>query len=295
MRTWQPLEAIVERIEGTPALDKVADVLSPVLRKAIPGGPAEDLLSGTPAGHPLHPVLVTIPIGAWTSASVCDALGERSAARRLVGFGCLAAVPTALSGANDWLSTQGAERRVGLVHALLNYSALTLYGLSWRARHRGEQGRGVTLALAGAGVLSASGWLGGHLSYALGVGVDTTVFEQLPQDWTDAGPESALPAEGEIAQLTVGPHPLLVSRRHGTVTAMLDRCTHRGGPLHEGQVDNGCVTCPWHGSVFSLDDGLVQSGPATRPQPVFETRLRNGRLEVRRVESRSLRTNPVGP
>jgi nitrite reductase/ring-hydroxylating ferredoxin subunit len=46
--------------------------------------------------------------------------------------------------------------------------------------------------------------------------------------------------------------------------------------------------------VFSLDDGLVQSGPATRPQPVFETRLRNGRLEVRRLESRSLRTNPVG-
>jgi nitrite reductase/ring-hydroxylating ferredoxin subunit/uncharacterized membrane protein len=234
-----------------------------------------------------------MPIGAWVSAAVLDGTGNTTAARRLVGLGCLAALPAAAAGANDWSTTDGAERRVGFVHALLNDAALTSYWLSWRARRRGNHTKGVALSLVGVGFLGAGGWLGGHLAYAQGVGVDTTAFQQVPQDWTDAGAESDVPAAG-ICQLTAYGIPLLITRRGDGMVAMLDRCTHRGGPLSEGEVSGDCVVCPWHGSRFALADGSVRGGPASRPQPTLETRVRDGRVEVRRAEPRVLRTNPVG-
>ena len=76
MRIWQPLERIVDRIETSSALDAPAEALSGGLRKAIPQGAVEDVLSGTPIGHPLHPAMVTVPIGAWTSSLVFDVIGD---------------------------------------------------------------------------------------------------------------------------------------------------------------------------------------------------------------------------
>ncbi|MFN2563246.1 MAG: Rieske 2Fe-2S domain-containing protein [Jatrophihabitans sp.] len=295
MRTWQPLEQLIGRIEQLSVLDRPADLVNGVLRKAIPQGSVEDALSGTPIGHPLHPAMVTVPIGAWTSSLVFDVIGDDTAARRLIAIGCVSALPTAAAGAADWMSTHGPERRVGLVHALLNYTALGAYAMSWLARRRGRRARGVMLSLAGAGLVSASGWLGGHLSYSLGIGVDTTVFEQLPEDWTDVTAETVLPADGEFVAADAGGVPVLLSRHNGTVTALADRCTHRGGPLHEGELDGGCVVCPWHGSAFSLADGSVQAGPATRPQAVLETRIENGRLQVRRQDRRTMRTQLADP
>jgi nitrite reductase/ring-hydroxylating ferredoxin subunit/uncharacterized membrane protein len=294
VRLWPPLEQIVERIEQLSALDRPAELVNGALRKAIPQGSVEHALSGTPIGHPLHPAMVTVPIGAWTSSLAFDVLGDRTAARRLIAIGCLAALPTAAAGASDWMSTHGPERRVGLVHALLNYAALGAYGMSWRARRRGRRARGIALSVAGAGLVSASGWLGGHLSYSLGIGVDTTVFQQLPQEWTDVAGEAELPAEGELACVEADGVAVLLTRRGETISALLDRCTHRGGPLHEGEVSDGCVVCPWHGSAFSLTDGSVQAGPATRPQAVFDTRVENGRVQIRRAERRTMRTQPVG-
>jgi len=141
-----------------------------------PRGPAKEVLRGTPLGHPLHPALVAVPIGAWASATLFDLLGDDAGARRLTAIGCLAALPAALAGGTDWLSTDGAQRRVGMVHALLNDAALTCYTLSWRARRRGARSRGLVLSLAGGGLLGAGAWLGGHLAYSLGVGVETANF-----------------------------------------------------------------------------------------------------------------------
>lgn len=53
---------------------------------------------------------------------------------------------------------------------------------------------------------------------------------------------------------------------------LADRCSHASGPLSEGDVVDGCVTCPWHGSVFRLADGWNVGGQATAPQPCFVTR-----------------------
>ncbi|MDQ2749934.1 MAG: Rieske 2Fe-2S domain-containing protein [Actinomycetota bacterium] len=288
------VDRILERIESAEVLDKPSEYLAAAVGKALPKGKLQDLVSGTPLGHPLHPVLVAIPIGSWTAASYLDAtFGDRSAARKLVGFGVLAALPTALSGANDWATTAGAERRVGLVHALLNDVALALYTGSWLARRRGRHLRGAGLALAGATVLGAAGWLGGHLAYGLGIGVDTTAFQQFPEQWTDVAAEADVPASQGIAGDVEGV-AVLLARHDGQIIALSDRCTHRGGPLHEGSIDAGCVTCPWHESVFALADGSVLSGPATRPQPVAEVRVVDGRVQVRRRSERTLRSNPVG-
>lgn len=288
------LDKLAERLERATVLDKPSDALAALLRHVLPPGPVEDAASGTAIGHPLHPLLVTVPIGSWIAATYLDLTGgSAKAAQRLVGLGNLAALPTALTGANDWLTTSGGERRVGLAHATLNYTALGLYLGSWQARRKGRRGKGAALALAGAGAVGAAGWLGGHLSYALGVGVDTTAFQQFPAEWTDACAESqvtATPTMFEVAAV-----PVLLVRHHGAVVALADRCTHRGAPLHEGEIADGCVVCPWHGSRFELYDGSVTSGPATRPQPTLEVREVAGRIQVRRAdEPRDLRTNPVG-
>lgn len=287
-------DQVLGRLEQATVLDRTADLTATLLRKIIRPGPVEDVLSGRQIGHPAHPALVALPIGSWATATVLDVTGgDAAAARRAVGLGVLFAVPTALSGASDWLSTEAAERRVGLVHAVANYAGLSLQIASWVHRRRGRRGRGAALSLAAMTCVGAGGWLGGHLAYALGVGVDTTVFQQLPVDWTDVTDESSVPATGSLG-VEAGGIPILLTRVDGAVAALVDRCTHRGAPLHEGDVADGCVTCPWHGSVFDLSDGAVVSGPATRPQPVFEVDIRGGRVFVRRREVRTLRTHPSG-
>jgi nitrite reductase/ring-hydroxylating ferredoxin subunit/uncharacterized membrane protein len=286
------LDRVVDRLEGWDASDAVSDAVSRAVRGLVPAGRAENLASGTPLAHPLHPVLVGVPIGTWTAVPVLDALAaDDQTTRRVVGLGLLAAVPTAYTGIADWLTTSGAERRVGLVHALANSGALVLQTASWQARRTGARGRGAALSLAALALTGVAGWLGGHLAYALGVGVDTTVFQHLPPDWTDTVAESEV-TDG-LTRCDVGGVPIVIFRVDGRIVALADRCTHRGGPLHEGELADGCITCPWHGSVFDAD-GLVRSGPASRPQPSLETRVVNGRVQMRWQTQRTLRTNPVG-
>jgi nitrite reductase/ring-hydroxylating ferredoxin subunit len=76
--------------------------------------------------------------------------------------------------------------------------------------------------------------------------------------------------------------PVMVARVDGALYALSDHCAHRGGPLHEGELHDGTITCPWHHSVFDVRDGTLIHGPAAYPQPAWETRVREGRVEVRR-------------
>jgi nitrite reductase/ring-hydroxylating ferredoxin subunit/uncharacterized membrane protein len=278
--------ALSERIGSLAGLDGPATAIAGKIRDILPPGPAKDALSGSWLGHPLHPLLTDIPIGTWTSATILDLVGgeaSRPAARRLIGTGLLAAAPTAWAGWSDWAdSEQGddAVRRVGMAHAIANGTAVLLYGASLCARRRGAHTAGVLLGLAGAGAVGAGGWLGGDLAYARGTGVDETAFVQGPEDWTPALDASMLTAD-RPAVATVGDVEVLLVRRDGTIHALADRCNHRGGPLHEGEFVDGCIECPWHGSRFRLEDGSLERGPATYPQPVFEAREREGRVEIR--------------
>ena len=171
-------------------------------------------------------------------------------------------------------------RRVGIVHAAANVAAVGLFGASLAARRGGARGSGKLLALLGAGMVGVSGHLGGHLSYAEGVGVDQTAFEDPPEDWTPVLRESEL-TEGEAA---VRPG----ARRGRPGRARRRRPARALGPLlaprrgaRRGRVGDGCVTCPLHGSVFRLSDGAVLRGPAAYPQPVWQVRVRGGVVELK--------------
>lgn len=280
------MHRLAERVGTLDRLDSVSERISAAVRGAVGTGQAKDVLSGRWLGHALHPLMTDIPIGSWLSATLLDLLGGRDtqkAADRLIGVGIMAAVPTAASGFSDWADTtltSDRVRRIGAVHAMLNSAALGLYGLSWAARKRDRRARGVMLALAGGGLLTAGGHLGGHLSYSRGVGVDQTTFEYGPGDWTAALEDGEL-AEGETTTVDVADVTLMVTRLGGRVHALRDRCSHRGGPLHQGEIEDGCVVCPWHATAFRLEDGSPVRGPAGSPQPVYDVRVREGTIEVR--------------
>ena len=278
-----PAGAAVTGIEQASALDHLADPLTKAVRNALPAGPLKNGLSGTWLGHTLHPLLTDVPIGAWTSSLILDAVGgrqSRRAADRLIAVGILAALPTAATGIADWGDTQAKERRVGMVHAVANTTALALFSGSLLARRRGRRARGIALSLAGGGALGLGGYLGGHLTFALGLGVDRTAFESWPEDWIDATADDNV-LEGRLLRATVNGVDAVLTRYQGAVVALADRCTHRGAPLHEGELCDGAIVCPWHQSVFRLADGTIEQGPATRPAPRFEARVRDDRVELR--------------
>ena len=279
--------ALSERIASIEALDGAGSFLAKKIRGMLPaGGGVKDVLSGVQIGHALHPLLTDVPVGAWTSATMLDLVGgegSRPAAQKLVGIGLAAAGPTAITGWTDWADTEPGNdtvRRLGMVHAAANVTAVLLYGASFAARRRGSHRTGVLFGLAGAGAMGAGGWLGGDLVFARGVGVNQTAFDSEPGDWTAVLDASMLPDDRPTAALA-GELALVIVKRNGTIYALADRCAHRGGPLHEGELEGGCISCPWHGSCFRLDDGSVVRGPSAYPQPTYEARINDGRVEVR--------------
>lgn len=277
----------MKALEGAAVLDGPAKAIGKRVRGTLSPGVVKDALSGTWLGHAVHPMLTDVVIGSFTSATLLDLIGgdETGRAReRLIAVGIAAYGPTALTGVNDWADTEPADdgvRRVGLVHAATNAIALSLQLVSLAARRRGDRRTGAVLGAAGTAVLGAGGYLGGHLSFAKGVGPDQTVFDPGPQEWTAAGDTVEL-RDGESLRLVVDDTPVMVLRRGDRLRAIHDRCSHRGCPLSDGDVDGEMVECNCHGSRFSLTDGAVLRGPATAPQPAFDVRERNGRIELRR-------------
>jgi nitrite reductase/ring-hydroxylating ferredoxin subunit/uncharacterized membrane protein len=276
----------MERLGALDVLDEPTKKLAKLVRNAKRPPKIDEALSGTWLGHPVHPLLILLPLGSWTSAVLLDWLGgkdSQKAADILLGAGIVSAVPTVATGFADWADTEPASdtvRRVGIAHAALNATGTVLFAGSLAARAGGSRARGKLLALAGVGAVSASGYLGGHLTYAEGVGVDMTTFEDYPEDWTQALADAAL-GEGEMKAVEVGGVSILIARRGGNVYALSNTCVHRGGSLADGELTGDCVKCPLHGSVFQLADGSVEQGPAAYPQPALETRVREGSIEVR--------------
>jgi nitrite reductase/ring-hydroxylating ferredoxin subunit len=280
---------LAERIEGIQQLDGAGEALKSVVDRYIPERTElKDFLSGTWLGHPLHPLLTDVVVGAWTSSFLLDLMPgrrTRKASDRLVDVGILAAVPTDLAGLSDWTDTRGRRRRVGLVHAGANLLALCLYASSSVARKRGRRLRGWSLSAAGFGVANVSAYLGGHLAFGQGIGVAQTSFEEGPTDWQPAIADADLP-QGSPRTASVGGVELLLVRRGDAIHAISNRCSHRGCSLNEGDFSgDATVVCPCHGSTFSLQDGALLHGPATAPEPAYLTRVRDGKVEVRLAQA----------
>jgi nitrite reductase/ring-hydroxylating ferredoxin subunit len=283
------LRELAERIEGIQQLDSAGGALKSLVDRYIPQrSELKDLLCGTWLGHPLHPVLTDVVVGAWTSSFLLDLIPgrrTRKASDRLIDAGILAALPTALTGLADWTDVWGRTRRVGLVHAGANVVALGLYASSSLSRKRGRRLRGWWLSTTGFGVATVSAYLGGHLSFGKGVGVDQNAFEAAPTDWQPAIPSEEL-QDDVPTPVTVGGAEVLLLQRGATIHAISNRCSHRGCSLHEGDFTGlNRVVCRCHGSTFSLDDGAVLHGPTTAPLRAYRTRVREGKVEVRLAQA----------
>ena len=289
-RQLTPLEPLIRRVESAEALDAPAKSVGRFIRNKVAQGKNKELLSGTWLGHAVHPMLTDVVIGSFISASVLDVLAGREgnkASKRLIALGIAAYTPTALTGLNDWADSEVADdriRRAGAVHALTNATAAWLYAASLVARRRGARGAGVVFSTAGASVLMAGGYLGGHLTLSRGVGAEQTVFDPGPTDWTPAADASQL-RDGQPTRSIVDDTPVLLLKDGELIFAIHDRCSHRGCSLSEGALDGEEIVCACHGSRFDRRDGAVKGGPATAPQPAFQVRVRDGVVEVRRLSA----------
>lgn len=87
--------------------------------------------------------------------------------------------------------------------------------------------------------------------------------------------------EGQPFAAQVKGQSIVLVRRGGSVSAIGGTCSHWGAPLAEGELVDGCLECPWHGSRFRLADGSVARGPATSPQLAYDVRQTGDRLELR--------------
>jgi uncharacterized membrane protein len=192
------LDEVVERVGDDERLDPVVAAVTRGAA-ALGGSALGPLLQGRWLGHSVHPLMTDIPIGCWTCSFMLDLAGGRAArpaSRRLIAWGVLSALPTAATGLAE-LATIGerdpspepdggepgaggpldddrrrhaASRRIAVVHAGLNASAVVAYAASWNHRRRDRHVRGLAAGLVGATLATAAGHLGGHLAYVRGVG-----------------------------------------------------------------------------------------------------------------------------
>lgn len=275
--------------DGFRWLDRVAEPLQDAVLRlfSTPAGhAAKTWLNGTPLRHRVHPALIVAPLGAWTTAALLDFLdardGDRGPARgadAAIAFGVVSALPTAAAGLADWADLHDHPRRVGALHAILNTTALALYGASLGLRAARRRGPARATAALGYGVVLLSGALGGELVYTLGVNVPYQLYPKPPNAWVDVLASHEL-LEGQHRVVEVERVPTLLLRHGGQVYAVEEWCPHAGGPLGEGEFDGTCVTCPWHGSRFDLTDGRPLDGPASVPLRTYAVRESGGRIAL---------------
>jgi nitrite reductase/ring-hydroxylating ferredoxin subunit/uncharacterized membrane protein len=278
-----------------PWLDKISASLQKTTNRFF-GEPGQstykikDILNGVWLGHVIHPLLVAIPIGSWTATTFLDIVwladqdeGVAKSADITMWLGIGGAVASATTGLTNWVDTDGPDQRTGILHALINSSALSLNLASAILRLTGQRRLAIMLALGAYGLVSYSGYLGGELAYSNGIGVNHVAWEGGSEDFVAIMDEAELEA-GKLTRVDVDGIPAVLFKEGKAIYAMAATCSHLAGPLDEGRVENGVVYCPWHNSGFRLCDGSVSNSPAVYAQPTFDVRTRNSKIELRRRE-----------
>ena len=255
-----------------------------------PGRLLEDLMHGTKVlGHPLHPAITDIPMGAWAVAVVADYAAHftnrlpTEAGDVALAVALATALLAVLTGYTDFRHTFAHERRVALTHGLIMSAAVTLGVVSMALRWWSGSAihpLAVGLSTAGLGLLIVGGYFGGHLVFGLGSAVNRNAFAEGSDDFVAVGVANDF-AEGTLTRVVAAGMPVLMVRKEGELHAIGAVCSHAGGPLDEGTLNRGVVTCPWHGSRFCITNGKVKHGPATFSQPVFVVRDINGNVAVK--------------
>lgn len=254
------------------------------------GRQLKSLLNGTYIlRHPLHPALTDVPIGAWTVGVVADYAAHftsripESAGDIALIVGLLVALAALVTGYTDFMDTFALERRFATAHGLIMTFVIAVDAVSVFLRWFAGPGAhpvAVALSTVGWALVLLGAWYGGHVVFGTGYSVNREAFLDGPSDWADAGAAADVPAAG-LHLVEAGGMQVLLVRDRGAICALSDVCSHAGGPLHEGTLENGIVTCPWHSSRFRIRDGRAVTGPATFDQPRLEVREVDGRLQVK--------------
>ncbi len=267
----------------------------------------KDLLEGKPFGHPLHPILVHLPIGLFTlsfALDLCAFIWPEASTLVRGSFYCILAgvissLLAAIPGFVDYtdIREDHPAKKPATLHMILNLVAVGLYAvdLGLRASSLGRSPVPILpflVSLAALGVLGYSGYVGGTLVYDDGVGVGrhrrktelpaktiriSTQGSDLENGFLEIPGADALAEQGTMCFEVNGVAITLV-KSDGKCFAVQEFCTHRFGPLSEGCVKSGAVVCPWHGSTFDLNTGAVKSGPAKVSLKTFAVKEREGKV-----------------
>jgi nitrite reductase/ring-hydroxylating ferredoxin subunit/uncharacterized membrane protein len=290
LRHWSGV--LVERL---PWLDKLSMPLQRWLSKVYgqPNQPSyrvKDALNGVWLGHPLHPALVQIPIGAWTASLALDLAwlskqegGIARGSDLLMWTGLIGAAGAAVAGMTNWVDTDGPEQRTGMWHALLNGGVTVLNLTSALLRLTKRRRSAIALSSIAYALTLYSTYIGGELAYSTAIGVNHVAWEGGLNTFVPVMEEAAL-RPGKLTRVDVAGIPAVLYKEGRTIYAIAATCSHLGGPLDEGRCENGIVYCPWHRSGFHLSDGSVANSPAVYAQPTFAVRVRNGIIELCRLE-----------
>lgn len=249
--------------------------------------------------HPIHPMLVSFPIGLWVAGFVFDLLGVASgnvylhiaAYYALIG-GCIGAVLAAVPGVIDLFGAvppNSSARQRGYIHGALNTAALLLF--IYIAVRRGDpmvRPDGVSLALSLLGVLGIgiSAWLGGTLAYRNQIGVEHLYAnagqekERTLDSWDRPVVNKSELGDGQMILAKIQGERVVVGRCGEGFFAFSDHCTHKGGPLFDGALVGCTVQCPWHGSQFDITTGRVVAGPAKQKIELYETQIKGNEVYV---------------
>ena len=252
--------------------------------------PVKDLLNGTWLGHPLHPAVTDVPIGALLVAVVLDLAAQPDAAFWALLVGQLAFLASVLTGLADYTDADGTARTRATVHGMVMVigGGLTSASLILRQGGTGDGTLQTALLIVGFLVITAGAYIGGDIVFVLGNMVSRHAFRGAGTKWVRLD-------VGDLTDLATLPHATPTKARAGindlvlvrigtTVHALHAVCSHAGGPLPQGEIVDGCIECPWHGSRFRLDNGQVAQGPALYDQPTYEIRAaEGGGYEVRRT------------
>lgn len=283
--------------EPQPFAERLSDTLQHLIQVVVgsqrkPPRRLRSLLNGTWFGHPLHPVITDLPITAWMLTAIFDIIWlithttwAAYGAFVAVIAGLLGALGAIVTGLTDWSDTYGAERRVGLNHALFNATATILYLVSFILRLLAGPGDSIAAAIIGfVGLVSVSyaAYLGGDMVFVKGTGVNHTAWEAGSEDYEAVMPVESV-EENKLYRVTASGVPVVLLRQGLQFSAISATCPHAGGPLDEGALTGNVVECPWHGSRFCMRDGRVLTGPATVNAPRYDVRVRNGQVEVKRI------------
>jgi nitrite reductase/ring-hydroxylating ferredoxin subunit/uncharacterized membrane protein len=292
-------KSVVERlIDSQEWLDGVGEAIQPVVGGAFEAGGevgrvAKDFLNGVWLGHPLHPVITDVPVGAWTMTQLLDLISAASgddegldrAADITLGAGLIAAGGAAVTGLVDWSDTYGSRRRMGLAHGLLNVAGLGFNVASLILRMGsagGKKGRGTARTLSALGYLitSTSAYVAGELVFNLGRGVSRNAFVEGPKKFRDVADAHDL-EDGKMTHVQVSNYDVVLVKHDDGIHAFSGTCSHEGCGLWKGELKGHTLTCQCHGSQFDIRDGRVVHGPATDPLPCYEVKEQIGRVMVK--------------